>query len=192
MATVLRRFAPVSTTAAAGLFALHRQQPLRPAYVAAQERSYVTNAHPAPGSPFHLAFPTHDLVAARKFYGEILGCEEGRSSTKWVDFSLHGHQIVAHWVGEKYRCTDYYNPVDGDEVPVPHYGLALTEQQFHELARRVKAAGIKFIVEPHKRFEGMPGEQWTMFFKDPSGNNLEFKAMTKPELLFAKYNVAAG
>eukprot|EP00929_Paragymnodinium_shiwhaense_P043395 TRINITY_DN22313_c0_g2_i2.p1 TRINITY_DN22313_c0_g2~~TRINITY_DN22313_c0_g2_i2.p1 ORF type:complete len:195 (-),score=25.69 TRINITY_DN22313_c0_g2_i2:185-769(-) len=151
---------------------------------------YVTNAQPAPGSPFHFAFPTHDLVAARKFYGEILGCIEGRSSAKWVDFSLHGHQIVAHWAGDNYRCTDYYNPVDGDEVPVPHYGLALTEEQFHDLAGRLKGAGIEFIVEPHKRFEGMPGEQWTMFFKDPSGNNLEFKAMTKPELLFAKYNVA--
>jgi uncharacterized protein len=104
-------------------------------------------------------------------------------------FSLHGHQIVAHWVGNDYRCQDYYNPVDGDEVPVPHTGLALTVEQFHDLADRLKKAGITFIIEPHLRFQGQPGEQWTMFFKDPSGNNLEFKAMTKPDNLFAKYNV---
>ena len=100
-----------------------------------------------------------------------------------------GHQIVCHWVGDDYKCIDYYNPVDGDEVPVPHFGLALTEDQFHALAERLRNAGVKFIIEPHLRFEGAPGEQWTMFFKDPSGNNLEFKAMTKVENLFAKYNV---
>ena len=146
-------------------------------------------AQPAAGSPFHYAFPVHDLELAKDFYGRILGCQEGRSSAKWQDYSLHGHQIVAHWVGNDYRCIDYYNPVDGDEVPVPHAGLALTVEQFHELADRVKAAGVEFIIEPHLRFKGMPGEQWTMFFKDVSGNNLEFKAMTKPENLFAKYNV---
>ena len=152
--------------------------------------AYETRAHPAPGSPFHYAFPVHDLDAAKDFYGRILGCEEGRSSAKWQDYSLHGHQIVAHWVGNDYRCVDYFNPVDGDEVPVPHTGLALTVEQFHELAARVEAAGIEFIIKPHLRFQGMPGEQYTMFFKDPSGNNLEFKAMTKPGNLFAKYNVA--
>lgn len=150
---------------------------------------YVTLDTPAPGSPFHYAFPVHDLEVAKDFYGNILGCKEGRSSEKWQDYSLHGHQIVAHWVGSDYRCQDYYNPVDGDEVPVPHMGLALTVEQFHELSERVRKAGIEFIIEPHLRFQGMPGEQWTMFFKDPSGNNLEFKAMTKPENLFAKYNV---
>jgi len=96
---------------------------------------------------------------------------------------------VAHWVGNDYRCQDYFNPVDGDEVPVPHTGLALKEDEFHTLAKRVSDAGVTFIVPPHKRFEGMPGEQWTMFFKDPSGNNLEFKTMSKPENLFAKYEV---
>lgn len=131
----------------------------------------------------------HDLEQAKHFYGTILGCAEGRSSTKWQDYSLYGHQIVAHWVGNDYRCQDYYNPVDGDEVPVPHTGLALTVDEFHALAERVRQAGITFIIEPHLRFLGMPGEQWTMFFKDPSGNNLEFKAMTTPENLFAKYNV---
>ena len=92
-------------------------------------------------------------------------------------------------MGDDYRCIDYYNPVDGDEVPVPHMGLALTVEEFHALAKRLKDAGIQFIIEPHLRFQGMPGEQWTMFFKDPSGNNLEFKAMTNVENLFAKYNV---
>lgn len=150
---------------------------------------YVTLAEPAPGSPFHYAFPVHDLKLAKKFYSDVLGCVEGRSSEKWQDYSLHGHQIVAHWVGNDYRCQDYYNPVDGDEVPVPHTGLALTVDQFHELADRVRAAGVPFIIEPHLRFKGAPGEQWTCFFKDPSGNNLEFKAMTKIENLFAKYNV---
>ncbi|KAL7561061.1 hypothetical protein ACA910_011896 [Epithemia clementina (nom. ined.)] len=151
--------------------------------------TFETRAHPAPGSPFHYAFPVHDLELAKKFYGQVLGCEEGRSSTKWQDYSLHGHQIVCHWVGKDYRCQDYYNPVDGDDVPVPHAGLALTVEQFDEMAQRVRDAGVKFIIEPHLRFQGMPGEQYTMFFKDPSGNNLEFKAMTRPENLFAKYNV---
>jgi extradiol dioxygenase family protein len=151
---------------------------------------YETLSDPAPGSPFHYAFPTHSLKEAKEFYGNILGCAEGRSSEKWQDYSLKGHQIVCHWVGDDYRCVDYYNPVDGDEVPVPHAGLALTVEEFHELAGRLRSHGIKFIIEPHLRFKGQPGEQYTMFFKDPSGNNLEFKAMTKPQNLFAKYNVA--
>jgi extradiol dioxygenase family protein len=92
-------------------------------------------------------------------------------------------------VGNDYRCQDYYNPVDGDEVPVPHAGLALTVEQFHELVQRLQQYEVPFIIQPHLRFSGQPGEQYTMFFKDPSGNNLEFKAMTKPENLFAKYNV---
>lgn len=121
--------------------------------------SYETLSAPAPGSPFHLAFPVHDLKLAKEFYGGVLGCQEGRSSEKWQDYSLHGHQIVAHWVGNDYRCPDFYNPVDGDEVPVPHYGLALTVEQFHALAERVRKAGIEFIIEPHLRFKGMPGEQ---------------------------------
>ena len=111
------------------------------------------------------------MEAAKEFYSNVIGCEEGRSSKNWQDFSLHGHQIVAHWVGEDYRCVDYYNPVDGDEVPVAHFGLALTVEEFHALARRVEAAGVQFIIKPHLRFHGMPGEQWTMFFKDVSGNS---------------------
>jgi uncharacterized protein len=150
---------------------------------------YETLSEPASGTPFHYAFPVHSLAAAKEFYGTVLGCQEGRSSDRWQDYSLHGHQIVCHWVGDDYRCIDYYNPVDGDEVPVPHVGLALTVDEFHDLAKRVQAHGVKFIIKPQLRFAGQPGEQYTMFFKDPSGNNLEFKAMINPKNLFAKYNV---
>lgn len=153
------------------------------------DANYIKLADPSPGSPFHLALPVHDLEIAKDFYGRILGCAEGRSNEKWQDYSLNGHQIVCHWVGKDYRCADYFNPVDGDEVPVPHFGLALKLDEFHHLAERLKEFGIKFIIEPHLRFKGQPGEQWTMFFKDPSGNNLEFKAMTNIDNLFAKYNV---
>lgn len=153
---------------------------------------YETRSNPAPGNPFHYAFPVHSLDEAKKFYGTVLGCEEGRSSDKWQDYSLYGHQIVCHWAGDDYRCIDYYNPVDGDEVPVPHAGLALqTVEQFNELVERLRSQNIKFVIEPHLRFAGEPGEQYTMFFKDPSGNNLEFKAMTNHANLFAKYNVPA-
>eukprot|EP00903_Cladosiphon_okamuranus_P010251 g9706.t1 len=139
--------------------------------------------------PYHHAFPVHDLPLAKHFYGEILGLPEGRSSKKWQDYSLDGHQIVCHLVSSDYRCQDFVNPVDGDRVPVPHSGLAMTVDQFHLFANRLRDHGVQFIVEPHLRFKGQPGEQWTMFFKDPSGNNLEFKAMTNQDNLFAKYNV---
>lgn len=102
---------------------------------------------------------------------------------------MEGHQIVCHYVGDDYRCVDYYNPVDGDEVPVPHFGLVLTEERFLALRDRLEEHQVNFIVKPHKRFVGQPGEQWTMFFKDPSNNNLEFKSMASPGNLFAKYNV---
>ncbi|CAM9729127.1 unnamed protein product [Ectocarpus sp. 8 AP-2014] len=139
--------------------------------------------------PFHHAFPVHDLPLAKRFYGEVLGLSEGRSSLKWQDYSLDGHQIVCHLVSKDYRCQDYVNPVDGDRVPVPHTGLAMTVEQFHQFAGRLRKHGVDFVVEPHLRFKDQPGEQWTMFFKDPSGNNLEFKAMTNPDNLFARYNV---
>lgn len=156
------------------------------------DQAFECRASPAPGSPFHIAIPVHNLDVAKDFYGQVLGCEEGRSSPRWQDYSLHGHQLVVHWVGEDYRCTDYYNPVDGDEVPVPHFGLQLLHSQWEELTTRLDEKGINWIIPPTKRFEGAPGEQWTCFFKDPSGNNLEFKAMAKPENLFAKYNVKEG
>lgn len=134
--------------------------------------------------PFHLAFPVHDLAAARTFYGGTLGCPEGRSSDSWIDFDLFGHQIVAHF-DPSARAVAVVNPVDGHDVPVPHFGVVLTMEAWQALADRVKAAGIPFGIEPHIRFVGQPGEQATMFFRDPSGNALEFKAFADDSMLFA-------
>lgn len=136
-----------------------------------------------PIAPFHMAFPVHNLDAARLFYRDLLGCEEGRSSRTWIDYNMGGAQIVCHWAGDTYRAIDYFNNVDKDMVPVPHFGLCLSVVDFHKLAARVVAAGIPFLIKPILRFPGAPGEQWTMFFKDPSNNNLEFKALIKPENL---------
>ena len=135
--------------------------------------------------PFHLAFPVHDLAAARGFYGDLLGCPEGRSSADWVDFDLYGHQIVAHLApGESgHRAT---SQVDGDAVPVRHFGVVLSTGAWQQLAGRLKAAGTKFVIEQHVRCKGEVGEQATMFLLDPSGNALEFKAFGDPSQLFAK------
>ena len=135
--------------------------------------------------PFHLAFPVDDLAAARRFYGELLGCPEGRSADEWVDFDLYGHQIVAHLAPEAARARAS-NPVDGEDVPVPHFGIVLPMEQWKALAGRLEEAGVDFVIEPTIRFEGQPGEQATMFFLDPAGNALEFKAMADPAKLFAK------
>ena len=152
--------------------------------------SFEVNAEPAPGNPFHLAVPVHDMSAARAFYGGIMGLTEGRrSGDKWQDYSLFGHQLVCHYVGNDYRANDYYNPVDGDEVPVAHFGAVISKPEFDELANNLKANGVEFIISPTLRFQGAPGEQWTMFFKDPSNNNLEFKHVTHPGNLFARYDV---
>jgi extradiol dioxygenase family protein len=134
--------------------------------------------------PFHLAFPVHDLAAARAFYGDLLGCPEGRSSDRWIDFDLYGHQIVAH-LDEGARAADVSNPVDGHDVPVPHFGVVLTMSDWQVLADRLSAAGVAFGIAPHIRFRGQPGEQATMFFRDPSGNALEFKAFADDAMLFA-------
>ena len=134
---------------------------------------------------FHLAFPVHDLAAARDFYGGVLGCPEGRSSDHWIDFDLFGHQIVAHLAPGR-AGVEASNPVDDHDVPVPHFGVILWPEQFEELAERVKAAGVKFVIEPYVRFKGEPGEQSTMFFLDPSGNALEFKAFADRSRVFAK------
>ncbi|MEO8179983.1 MAG: VOC family protein [Deltaproteobacteria bacterium] len=134
---------------------------------------------------FHLAFPVHDLVVARRFYGELLGCAEGRSSDEWVDFDFYGHQIVAHLAPEEARQQST-NAVDGDAVPVRHFGVILSLSDWHTLADKLARAGTRFIVEPHVRFKGEVGEQSTMFFLDPSGNALEFKAFADPSLLFAR------
>lgn len=132
---------------------------------------------------FHLAFPVDDLAAARRFYGEVLGCPEGRSADHWVDFDLYGHQIVAHLVERgSSRAT---NPVDGDDVPVPHFGLLLSPADWRELAARLRGAGVRFVIEPHTRFAGQPGEQSTMFVLDPCGNALEFKAFADDSMIFA-------
>ena len=135
--------------------------------------------------PFHLAFPVHDLEAARKFYGGLLGCPEGRSDTHWIDFDFFGHQIVTH-LAEGMQKRGHSNPVDGHDVPVPHFGAVLPMEEWRALSERLVAAGTSFVIEPNIRFEGLPGEQATMFFLDPSGNALEIKAMRDPAKLFAK------
>lgn len=135
--------------------------------------------------PFHLAFPVTSLASARAFYGEVLGCPEGRSSDEWVDFNLYGHQIVAHLSPDEagHRQT---NAVDGDNVPVRHFGVVLSMDEWNAMAEKLKAAGTQFVIEPHIRFKGQVGEQATMFFLDPCGNALEFKAFADPSRLFAK------
>jgi extradiol dioxygenase family protein len=135
--------------------------------------------------PFHLAFPVRDLAEARAFYGELLGCPEGRSSEAWVDFDLRGHQIVAHLAPDECARVGT-SGVDGDAVPVRHFGLVLPMEAWQALADRLRAAGVAFAIEPHVRFRGQVGEQATMFFLDPSGNALEMKAFADPSQLFAR------
>jgi extradiol dioxygenase family protein len=138
--------------------------------------------------PFHLAIPVYDLAAARAFYGDLLGCPEGRSSDRWVDFDLFGHQLVAHLV-DKPAHPDRNageNPVDGHDVPVPHFGAVLAWDAWHALAERLRAAGTRFVIEPYVRFAGQVGEQATLFLRDPAGNALEFKSFRDPAQLFAK------
>ena len=134
--------------------------------------------------PFHLAFPVHDLFAARAFYGGVLGCAEGRSSEQWIDFDLFGHQIVAH-LDPAAKPVAVANEVDGRHVPVPHFGVVLRPDDWRALAERVEAAGVAFGIAPHTRFRGQAGEQSTMFFLDPSGNALEFKAFADDGMIFA-------
>lgn len=138
-------------------------------------------------TPFHIAFPVNDLDAARRFYGTVLGCPEGRSSNEWIDFDLYGHQIVAHRVEVSADASPRggNNSVDGHDVPVPHFGVVLPPAEWQALAARVKSAGVSFVIEPHTRFLGEPGEQSTMFFFDPAGNALEFKSFADVGQLFA-------
>ncbi len=136
-------------------------------------------------SPFHLAFPVHDIAAARAFYGDVLGCREGRSAAHWVDFDFHGHQIVAHLAPED-CATHAYSEVDGHRVPARHFGVVLPMDQWQALAERLRALGTAFVIEPYLRFAGEVGEQATMFLLDPSGNALEFKAFADLSQLFAK------
>lgn len=144
------------------------------------------NHLPTPGYPrFHLAFPVTDLREARRFYGEFLGCAEGRSSDDWVDFDFFGHQIVAHKVAAP-KMVDATSLVDGQDVPVRHFGVVTDLPTWHAMADKLRAAGTRFIIEPYVRFAGEPGEQATMFLLDPCGNALEFKAFADPAQLFAK------
>ncbi len=135
-------------------------------------------------APFHLAFPVTDLARTRAFYAGVLGCPEGRSSSEWIDFDLFGHQLVAHLAPAK--ADAHHNEVDGHDVPVPHFGVVLDWDQFDRFATRLREHGVKFVIEPYVRFAGQVGEQATMFFKDPSGNALEFKAFKDRGQLFAK------
>ena len=137
-----------------------------------------------PITPFHIAFPVDDLAAARSFYGQTLGCPEGRSCAEWIDFDLFGHQIVAHLAPTTAR--PHHNSVDGHAVPVPHFGVVLTMERWQQFADRLKAAGVRFEIAPHIRFQGQVGEQATMFFYDPAGNALEFKAFADMSQVFAK------
>jgi len=140
-------------------------------------------------TPFHVALQVRDVDEARHFYKEVLGCSEGRSSSRWVDFNLYGHQVVCHLnpaLGPRGQISAHHNPVDGHDVPVPHCGVVLGMAEWNALAERLKKHKLKFIVEPYVRFEGQPGEQATLFFLDPSGNALEFKAFKNiAEQLFA-------
>jgi hypothetical protein len=135
--------------------------------------------------PFHLAFPVRDLAESRQFYGELMGCPEGRSSNEWIDFNLYGHQIVAHLAPE--ACgKKASNAVDSHDVPVPHFGVVLPMQAWEDLAKKLTDAGTEFVIKPYIRFKGEVGEQATMFFMDPSGNPLEFKSFKNLDSLFAK------
>ena len=136
-------------------------------------------------TPFHIAFPVDDLDAARHFYGNVLGCEEGRSSDEWIDFNLFGHQIVAHLAPRANGSSPHHNPVDGHAVPVPHFGVVLPMQTWQAFADRLRAANVAFVIEPYIRFEGQVGEHATMFFLDPARNALEFKAFADMGQLFA-------
>ena len=133
--------------------------------------------------PFHLAFPVDDLEKTREFYINILGCNEGRSSDRWIDFDMYGHQVVAHLIDKVEKVQT--NPVDGDEVPASHFGVILDMKDWTSLSERLKSSGMNFIIEPHIRFKGEAGEQATMFFLDPCGNALEFKAFKNDDMIFA-------
>lgn len=136
-------------------------------------------------APFHLAIPVDDLAKARSFYGDLLGCHEGRSSDHWIDWDFYGHQLVTHVAPDR-LLPPITNPVDGHDVPVPHFGVVLDMDSWQALADKVRAAGLAFVIEPYVRFKGKPGEQATMFFYDPAGNALEFKAFADISQLFAK------
>ena len=135
---------------------------------------------------FHLAFPVHDLDKARAFYGDLLGCPEGRSAPEWIDFDFFGHQIVTHLTPAG-PAREEANKVDGEDVPVRHFGVILSPSKFREIAEKLRSSGARFLIEPQTRFQGLPGEQLTLFVTDPSGNALEFKAFADDRMVFAKF-----
>ncbi|SDL45889.1 hypothetical protein SAMN04488034_104166 [Salinimicrobium catena] len=137
-------------------------------------------------NPFHLAIPVNDLEKARTFYRDVLGCEEGRSSEHWVDFNFFGHQLVIHYKEASETKPAATNPVDGKDVPIPHFGVVLDWNVFQKFSDELESKQVSFVIEPYIRFEGQAGEQATMFFKDPSGNALEFKSFKNMDQLFAK------
>lgn len=139
----------------------------------------------SPSAPFHLAFPVRDIEATRRFYVDVLGCTVGREDTRWIDFDFYGHQISAHLV-DGAPADLASNPVDGDDVPVRHFGVILAWDAWHELAERLRAAGVRFVIEPRVRFAGQVGEQATFFLRDPSGNALEMKSFRDPSRVFAR------
>lgn len=141
-------------------------------------------------SRFHLAIPVDDLPAARAFYGKVLGCQQGRDADRWVDWNLYGHQLVTHLTS--FRIPPSHNTVDGQEVPVPHFGVLLEIGDFQTLVTRLRSAEMQFVIEPYLRFAGEPGEQWTMFFRDPAGNALEFKAFADDAAVFAGAEIGDG
>ena len=138
-------------------------------------------------TPFHLAIPVSDIARAREFYGDVLGCAEGRSDEQWVDYDFFGHQLVVHCVKSAAAEPPASNPVDGHDVPVPHFGVVLSWERRHELAAMLKSKGVQFVIQPYVRFQGKVGEQATLFFLDPFGNALEFKAFRDPGDLFRKW-----
>ncbi len=142
-------------------------------------------------SPFHLAFPVHDIDVARAFWGGVMGCSEGRSAPEWIDFNFYGHQIVTHLVPGMRTPEAVGNLVDGHDVPVPHFGVVLRMPEWQALADRLVAAGTDFAIAPYIRFQGQIGEQATMFFRDPSGNAIEMKAFKHFDQLFAKWRPAS-
>ncbi len=137
-----------------------------------------------PLQPFHLAIPVDDIAAARAFYGTVLQCPQGRSADTWIDFDLFGHQLVVH-LSPARASREHHNPVDGHDVPVPHFGVVLEWNRWHTFASSLRDKGVRFVIEPHIRFQGEIGEQATLFFYDPAGNALEFKAFKDPTRLFA-------
>ncbi len=137
-------------------------------------------------APFHIAIPVHNLTECRTFYRDVIGCNEGRSSDHWVDFDLFGHQLVIHYKPKTTTSDLHTNAVDGKNVPVPHYGVVLPWDEFEKFASLLKSKNVAFVIEPYIRFAGDVGEQATMFFLDPAGNALEFKAFKNIDQLFAK------